>query len=308
MKMVFIGAVRFSERCLMKLIARKAGVLAVFTVPKEAANEISDYADLEIISREAKIPVYRCNDINDTQVLGQIKKIAPDVIFVFGFSQLLSEKLLKLPRLGCIGSHPTLLPLHRGRHPLVWTIIEGLSTSGLSFFYLDKGADSGDILWQKSIPVSTDEDAASLYEKICCVAEQAIDEFLPALENGTAKRIPQDDSKATYWPKRSEADGEIQWSKPAKELYALIRALGRPYVGAHTFIDGKKVTIWRAKPCAEANPVKAASGIVADTHAGVACVATGQGCLDVLEWEPKTLITEGMLMRSEEKRYPKITK
>jgi len=289
MRIVFIGAVEFSRHCLKEVLKNGGNVVAVLTLPEEKAGFHSDYVDLSDVAVQHGIPVYKVHKkINAPENVELIRSLRPDVIFVFGWSQLISKEILDIPPLGCIGSHPALLPRNRGRHPLIWALVEGLEESGLTFFYIDEGTDSGDILWQKSFPITLEDDARSLYEKIKVLASEAIREFLPQLEQGTAPRIPQDHSKATYWRKRTEKDGEIDWAMPTMRIYNLIRALTRPYVGAHTYLASNKVTIWRSAlpthPPTDSILETSPGTIFAETDEGLA-VRTGDGYINVLEWE-----------------------
>lgn len=289
MRIVFVGTVEFSRHCLSEILKIRGHVMAVLTLAKERAGFHSDYADLSEIASQHAIPVYKINNINEPDNVSLIRSLQPDVILVFGWSQIVSRKILDIPRLGCIGTHPALLPRNRGRHPIVWALHEGLEESGLTFFYLDDGVDSGDILWQKQFPITLHDDAGTLNDKIKVLATEAIGEFLPQLERGSAPRIPQDNSQATYWRKRTEKDGEIHWEATTMEIYNLIRALARPYVGAHTFLKGKKIFIWRAKlperPLAP-DALRLHPGTVSSKSDGGFDVRSGNGYLTILESEP----------------------
>lgn len=254
MRVLFIGATRFSEQCLRELMEQGADVVAVITVDESRANFHADFADLEAVTAPHGIPIHRVSNINSPENVDLIRSLAPDLIFVLGWSQLISSKILTIPPRGCIGSHPSLLPRNRGRHPLVWALVEGLTDTGLTLFYLDEHCDSGDIVWQRSFPITLEDDAGSLYEKITALGREAIREILPQLGRGTAARIPQDHRLATYWRKRGEKDGEIHWSALTMTTYNLIRALTRPYVGAHTHLGGKKMVIWRSRLPQEQTP------------------------------------------------------
>ena len=257
MRIVFIGAVEFSKHCLREVLECGGNVVGVFTLDREHAAFHSDYALLSDVGDLYGTTTYLVEKINAPESVQQIQSLEPDVIFVFGWSQLVSRQILDIPRLGCIGTHPALLPRNRGRHPIVWTLVEGLTESGLTFFYMDEHADSGDILWQRGFPVSLEDDAGSVYAKIEQLASEAIREFLPQLERGTAPRVPQNHDEATYWRRRTTSDGEVHWEAPTMTTYNLIRALAKPYVGAHACLDGKKLRIWRATLPADPLPSEA---------------------------------------------------
>jgi methionyl-tRNA formyltransferase len=288
MRIVFIGTVDFSQHCLQEVLRCGGKAVAVLTLSPERSRFNTDYADLRPVADKHGVPVHHIQKINEPTTVGLIRSLQPDVIFVFGFSQLITSEILRLPPLGCIGVHPTLLPKNRGRHPLIWALVEGLEESGLSFFYIDEGADSGDLLWQKAFPITLGDDAASLYVKIKALAAEAIAEFLPQLEQGVAPRKPQNHALASYWRKRGEKDGEIHWDLPSLKTYNLIRALTRPYVGAHTFANGQKVIIWRAELPVSALPHEAANlapGTVFSQNEGSLAVRTGDAFLNLCEWE-----------------------
>lgn len=288
MRIVLIGTVDFSRHCLEELLAAGGNVVGIFTQRREDSGFNADYADLSEVAAPSGIPVFYTKNINAPEQKARLAALEPDVIFVFGWSRLIDKEIIDLPPGGCIGTHPALLPKNRGRHPIVWALVEGLPESGLTFFYLDEGADSGDILWQKPFPITHDDDAASLYAKIKDLASEAIRTFLPLLAEGTAPRIPQDHAQATYWRKRTFQDGAIDWTAPTETIFNLVRALTHPYVGAHTHLQGEIIKIWRAAarpPAGVAGAQFHRPGRVVGASRGEFLVRTGDGYLTVLEYE-----------------------
>lgn len=288
MRILFLGTVEFSRHCLNEVLKEGGDVVAVLSLAEERAGFHSDYADLSDVAAEYGLEVTRIRNINDPQTVALIQGLEPDVIFVFGWSQLISKTVLDIPPIGCIGTHPTLLPLNRGRHPVVWALVDGLEESGLTFFYMDEGADSGDILWQESFPITLDDDAQTLYKRIEGLASKAIKGFLPQLAQGTAPRFPQNHRHATYRRKRGEKDGQIDWQAPSMTTYNLTRALTRPYVGAHTYVDTKLMKIWRTVLPREPLPPSATSlepGTVFAVREPEFDVRTGDGYLTVVEYD-----------------------
>jgi methionyl-tRNA formyltransferase len=282
-RIVFVGAVKFSRHCLETLIGMGAPIRAVLTPTAESLQYNSDCADLAPVARDAGIPVYRFAKINTPEVRTILTEIAPDVVFAFGFSQLVGADLLAIPRLGWIGTHPTLLPRHRGRHPIPWAIVNGLTETGLTFFRLDEGADSGDIVWQKPIPMDPEEDAGTLYSKVEACASEGLAELLPQLLRGVVPRRPQDETLASYWRKRTEEDGEIHWNGPVETVHRLVRALTRPYLGAHTFYAGQRLVVWRGTVASRTAP-DADPGRVLVGGEGRLLVAARDGVLELTDW------------------------
>jgi methionyl-tRNA formyltransferase len=293
-RIVLIGTVAFTRRCLEEIVEAGAQVAAVLTLAPEQAVFNSDYVDLEPNARAHGIPVHRIRRTADTETIDLLQSLAPDVIFVFGWSQLLPPELLVLPPLGCIGTHPALLPHGRGRHPIVWTLVEGLERSGLTFFYLDEGADTGDILWQGAFDVTLEDDAATLYAKIEEEAARGIREFLPQLAAGSAPRTPQDDTQATVWRKRTDEDRRIDWNAPSLVTYNLVRALTHPYVGATTTAagGGVELVVWRAR-LLEGPSAAAAPGTVLAERGGGVEVRTGDASLLLVEVDPSGALRPG---------------
>jgi len=288
MRIVFIGTVDFSEHCLQEILVNGGNVVAVLTLAPDKAKFNSDYVDLSSLADYHEIPLYHIRRARDAETVELLKSLQPDVIFVFGFSQLIPQEILSLPSKGCIGTHPALLPRNRGRHPLIWALVKGLTESGLTFLYLDEGADSGDILWQRPFLITLEDDAQSLYRRIKALASEAISEFLPQLEAGTAPRIPQDRGKATYWMKRTPEDGTINWGASTIEAYNLIRALTHPYVGARSFLNGKEIRFWKAQLFNEVESEDYGlfpAGTILVCQPGLIEVKTGDGVLRILDYE-----------------------
>ena len=143
--------------------------------------------------------------------------------------------------LGVVGFHPAALPANRGRHPIIWSLVLGLDKTASTFFFMDAGADSGDILSQREILISDQDDARTLYNKVTEMALSQIEEFLPALASGSAQRVTQSPLEASSWRKRRKTDGVIDWRMSAQSIHNLVRGLSKPYVGAHFLTDGKEI-------------------------------------------------------------------
>ena len=204
MRIVLIGCVEFSKRTLEKLISLGANIVGVVTRLAPGIN--SDFADLSILCRDAGIPCKYVEDINSTESINWIASRDPEIIFCFGWSALLKKQVLTLAPRGVLGYHPALLPRNRGRHPLIWTLALGLKESGSTFFFMDEGADHGDILSQFVVPVYDNDDARSVYDRITETGLAQIELFLPKLIANSHTRSRQDDSIANVWRRRTPLD------------------------------------------------------------------------------------------------------
>lgn len=190
MRVVLIGGVQFSAIMLKQLLHLPVDVVGVCTRgPRQMA---SDKLDLGPIAIENGIPFKHVNDINDSENLKWIVGLKPDLICCFGWSQLLSAGLLKIPPLGVLGFHPAALPANRGRHPIIWALALGLTDTASTFFFMDDGADSGDIVSQKSVSIGGEDGAGTLYENITSTALSQFQELIPKLIDGSLLRETQD--------------------------------------------------------------------------------------------------------------------
>lgn len=245
MKILFIGTVEFSYQALIKLIALDADIAGVCTKEKSKFN--SDFADITPLCRKNNIPFKFVYDINSVENINWIKNLKPDIIFCFGWSNLIKKELLTLAPMGVVGFHPAALPQNRGRHPLIWALALGLKQSASTFFFMDEGADTGDILSQEYFDILYEDDAKSLYDKVTSVALKQIEDFLPKLQNNSFQRIKQNHNKANTWRKRGKNDGKIDFRMTANAIYNLVRALTKPYVGAYIEYKGEEISVWKVE-------------------------------------------------------------
>ncbi len=245
MRILYIGSVEFSKYALEKIIGMKENIVGV--VCKESSKVNSDFSDLGIIANQNNIPFFYTKNINSEETENWIKRQKPDVIYCFGWSQIIKANILNIPRLGIVGFHPAAIPNNRGRHPLIWALFLGLQSTASSFFFMDEGADTGDILSQREIMISNDDDAESLYQKVSKTALQQIEELTMELKNNRYKRIQQKKNSGNTWRKRSVIDGKIDWRMGSKAIYNLVRSLTKPYVGAHITIGENDYKIWKVK-------------------------------------------------------------
>ena len=283
MRIVYIGAVEFSRRALDRLVSLGADIVGICTTKESKFN--ADHIDLTSIGNAHEIPCFYADDINSTEALMWIKSKASDVIFCFGWSRLLKQELLALAPLGVIGFHPAALPANRGRHPITWSLVLGLEKTASTFFFMDTGVDSGDILSQRDILISDQDDARTLYNKVTETALVQIEEFLPLLSSGSAQRIKQSPVHVNTWRKRARADGIIDWRMSAQSIHNLVRGLTKPYVGAHFLAEGKELKVWRTQPCFRAENNIEPGKVIAHSADGPV-VKCGEGAICLIETEP----------------------
>ena len=252
-------------------------------MPADAAAGVSGAVDLAAVARAAGVPVCLARNVNDPECVAFIRAIAPDVLLVIGWTQLVKDELLSVPGVA-LGFHASLLPKYRGRAPINWALIHGERETGNSLIVLARGADVGDIVAQRTIPITDHDDCATLYDKVAATEVDMLREVLPLIEAGRMPRRKQEDAAATVMPKRRPEDGRIDWSRGARELYDWVRALTHPYPGAFTALAGRRIFVWRAALPTPGDGQAAGlvpGTVVRDSDGGVV-VATGQGRLRLL--------------------------
>jgi methionyl-tRNA formyltransferase len=292
---VFVGAVEGSLVAFEALVAAGKCPAAVVTLPARLATRHSDFVDLASPAKRHGCEVLEVSNVNSPEAIAAICRLKPDLCLVIGWSQICGKDFRSLARLGNIGFHPAPLPRLRGRAVIPWTILLGERESASTLFWLDDGVDSGDILLQRGFAVDAAETAATLYSKHTANLAAMIPDAVTMVEEGTAPRMPQDESKATYCAKRNPEDGLIDWTQPADAVLTLVRAVGKPYPGAFTISDGRKLTIDEAVLYGPPGRYVGLTGQVQAHAEGGFVVRCGDGrCVLVRSW------------RSESPRLPKV--
>ena len=251
MRVALIGAVQLSEAMLAALTVSPLEVVAVCT--RSPKTPSSDQVDLTDAAQTAGIPVRRVWSMNANDDQQWLMSHSPDIVFCLGWSELLDPRTLELAPGGFIGFHPAPLPRNRGRHPLIWALALGLTETASTFFIMDSGADSGDIISQVRVPILEGDYAKDLYERVSQVAEEQIGDIAAGLVNQTLARRPQDPLKATYWRKRTPADGRIDFRMSSTAIRNLVRALSSPYPGASFSYGSGEITVGQAELVSDSN-------------------------------------------------------
>ena len=210
----------------------------------------------------------------------QIKNLQPDFLVVSAFGQILSERILQLPKFGAINIHASLLPKYRGPAPIQWAVINAEPYTGVTTMFMDKGMDTGNILLTKKEPILPEDTAATLHDRMAKAGAELLIKTLKDLAANKIKSIPQDHSKATYAPLLKKQDGHIKWQKSAEKLEPFIRGM-TPWPGAFTFHNEKRLKIIKATVISE--KVSKTPGTILKAFPDELRVATGKGVLSILE-------------------------
>jgi len=241
MRIVVHGQDAFGKAVLERLLERKENVVAVFCAPDKAGRAEDP---LKVFAREKGLPVHQPKSWKTPEALALMQSVEPDLCIMAYVTLFVPQPVLDAPKLGTFQYHPSLLPLHRGPSSINWPIAMGRTQTGLSIFWPDEGLDEGPILLQKTVEVGPDETLGDVYfKKLFPIGVDAMMEALDLVKAGKAPKVAQDHSKATYesWFKKDVA--EINWARPAGEVYNLIRA-ANPAPGAWTKFGGAEVQIF----------------------------------------------------------------
>lgn len=246
MRVVFMGTPDFAVPTLQAMIDHY-DVIAVVTQPDKPKGRGKSVAFSPVKEKalEYKIPVYQPVKAREPEFVEKLKKLAPDVIVVVAFGQILSKEILEIPKYGCINGHASLLPMYRGSGPIQWVVINGEKETGITTMRMDEGVDTGDMIEKVVVPIDSKETGGSLFDKLKEVSAQLMVSTLKKIENGTAVYTPQGDGKTCYAPMLTKKMGDIDFSKPAQQIECLIRGLN-PWPSAYTKLHGKSLKVWDA--------------------------------------------------------------
>ena len=245
MKFAFCTCVQLGFSCIEASLLEGFKFDLFITLHDHKSKSKSGRIYLDQIAQKNDTELLKINHINDVEVIEKIKEKEIDWLFIIGWSQIANLEVINAPKFGVIGAHPTLLPEGRGRAAIPWAIIKGLNQTGVTFFKMDLGVDTGEILAQQIIPIEERETATTLYKKVDKAHVSLFLDTLPKLISGNYSLQNQDESKATYWEGRTPADGEIKSTMTPEEVDRLVRATTHPYPGAFYYNEqGVKVIVW----------------------------------------------------------------
>ena len=246
MKLIFMGTPDFSVPCLNSLIDAGHEVLAVFTQPDKPRGRKQELTppEVKVCALQRGLTVYQPKTLRDGEAMKIISALHPDCIVVVAYGKILPKEILDYPKHGCINIHASLLPKYRGSAPIQWSVINGENETGVTIMQMDEGIDTGDMLYQKAIPIMIDETSESMFDKLSVLGGEMIFEALDMIEQGGLTAIKQNDELSSHAPMLDKSISEIDWSKSAAEVHNLVRGL-YSWPIAQTSLHGKKLKIYR---------------------------------------------------------------
>jgi methionyl-tRNA formyltransferase len=295
MRFAWVGFHAEGLPALRALLGAGAPIGAVLTLTPELRARRSGGVDYAPLCAEYAVPLHTISGINQPDAYAILERLAPDIIFVIGWHQIVRPPVMRLARRGLIGAHASYLPHNRGSAPVNWAIIRGEREAGNTLMWLAEGVDEGDIIAQRAFPITPYDTCATLYARVAATNRDMLLDVLPRLLAGERPGKPQPRGTEAVLARRRPADGAIDWDAPAQAVYDFVRALTRPYPGAFSLLDGKKWCVWDAALPPDRGPIPGTQpgdviGPVTSPCAS-ACgqmVACGSGAVILLEVEDET--------------------
>lgn len=279
---VFMGTPEFALATLEGLIAAGLKLVGVYTQPDRPSGRGKQLnaPPVKQLAAAHGIPVYQPLKLRLPEVVAELQALAPDLIVVVAYGQILPKSVLDIPRYGCINVHASLLPKYRGAAPINQAIIDGETATGVTTMYMDVGLDTGDMLVKRTTPIGPFETAGEVHDRLARLGREAMDETLTRLCAGTLVGEKQDDSLSCYAPMLKKEQGLIDWSRPAREIHNRVRGLD-PWPGAYTQLAGEPLKLARTRP--DDQPHAQPPGTVLGADRDGVRIACGEGVLTIGE-------------------------
>lgn len=286
MRIVFMGTPDFAVPSLKALVEAGHDICGVFTQPDKPKNRgmklqappVKEYAITQ------NIPVFQPLKMRDGEALAILKELSPELIVVAAYGKILPVDILELPPKGCINIHSSLLPKYRGSAPINWVILNGEDETGVSIQYMAEGVDTGDVIAYSTTPISLEENAQQLYDRLAQMGAELICPVVTAIEQGTATRTPQDHTQASHAPMLSKELSPIDWTRSARQIHDQVRGL-YPWPAAIAEIDGIRCKIIRTTLTTDTTGKEPGSFVQADKKGLKVACGSGE-VIEILELQP----------------------
>lgn len=281
LRTIFMGTPDFSVPCLARLseISEVAGVVTQPDKKRGRGQKLTP-SPVKAFAQAHGWHVYQPQRIREEYFVTELEKLAPELIVVVAFGQILPQRILDIPTMGCINVHASLLPRYRGAAPIQRCLMAGEPRTGVTTMFMDAGLDTGDILLQEEVEIDADMTMEVLHDRLSVIGADLLIKTITALIDGTVSRIKQDDSMSCYAEMLTKETGKLDWKNPAAELHNLVRAMDS-WPGAYAQLEGKTYKIWRTRVLAGETGWKPGE-VIRRTEQGLA-VATGTGVIEILE-------------------------
>ena len=278
MKVVFMGTPDIAATCLKQILADGFQVVAVYTQPDRPKGRGMKmvYSPVKEVALAEGIPVYQPENFRDEEAVQTLAALQPDVIAVVAYGRILPQKVLDIPKLGCVNIHASLLPQYRGSAPYQWAVLDGLKETGVTAQHMAAKMDAGDIIDVAKTPIGENETAGELLDRLAVLGAELLSRTLTKFQNGTAVGTPQDESRVSFAPMLDKSMCPIDWSKPARKVHDHVRGL-HPWPVATAQLAGTNFKIHATRVV---EGTGAPGQLLALTKTGLV-VACGEGAVEI---------------------------
>ncbi len=285
MRIVFMGTPDIAATCLKKILADGFEVVGVYTQPDRPKGRGHRLAASPVkeVALAAGLPVFQPETFKDDGAVEALRSLQPDVCAVVAYGRILPQRVLDIPKRGCVNIHASILPSYRGAAPYQWAVLDGLAETGVTAQYMSRGVDEGDIIGVSKTPIGPDETAGELLDRLAVLGADLLSETMSRFAAGEVEGIPQDHSKATYAPMLDKSMCPIDWSKTAQQIHDHVRGL-HPWPVATAQIGG---TNFKIHSTAIADGSGQPGEVLGLTKTGLK-IACGSGAIEI-----RTLQAEG---------------
>jgi methionyl-tRNA formyltransferase len=285
LNVVFLGTPEFAVATLEKMLAAGHHVLEVITQPDRPQGRKQQMipSPVKAAALLHGLPVYQPERVRRPEAVEHLKCLAPDVMVVVGYGQIIPQVVIDIAPLGIINVHASLLPQLRGAAPVQWAVARGFRKTGVTTMRIDAGLDTGDVIDRWETEIGPDETSPELSVRLAEAGATILLQTLSKLEEGIARPVPQDDALATLAPILKKEDGRIDWRMPAKQIHNLVRGF-QPWPGAHAVFRGQRLQVWRARLSERRFDV--APGAIVQER-GVFAAGGDGAALELLEVQPE---------------------
>ena len=283
MRVVFMGTPDFAAASLRKLIDENYEIAGVFTQPDKPRGrgmELS-FSPVKELALKHGLPVYQPEKMRDGTALAVLRELRPDILVVVAYGRILPDALLAVPKYGAVNVHGSLLPQYRGAAPIQWAVLNGDRISGVTTMYLAHDMDAGDIIYREETEIGEFETAGELFDRLMVLGAELLVKTLRDIENGTAPRIPQDHSKATYVKMLDKSICPIDWNRTPREIVKHIYGL-QPWPVATMELEGKCFRVFGAA-YTDQRTAKAPGSVVRADDGGLVMACADGECLCITE-------------------------
>lgn len=281
MNVVFMGTPDIAATCLEKILADGFQVTGVYTQPDRPRGRKMKLTPSPVkeVALAHGLPVFQPEHFRDDETAAQLAALKPDVIAVVAYGQLLPQRVLDIPTMGCINIHASILPQYRGSAPYQWAVLDGMEETGVTAMYLCREMDAGDIIEVSKTPIGENETAGELLERLAVLGAALLSKTLGRFASGPVSAVAQEPSLVSYAPMLDKSICPVDWTKPARQIHNQIRGL-HPWPVATTELGGRKMKLHQSVVCAEStqNPP---GQVVALTKTGLRVACGGGTVLEI---------------------------